>query len=328
MDHDTIRGLLWGVAIGDALGAPHEFRTGTPLSKYSGLLEYLLVTQSKWQGRRVGVVGQVSDDTEMTLALANSLSSAGHYSSDGALAAYMDWANSKCPFMGTNTRTLFHRVKTRRGYASRFKKVYGSSPQDAWSQSNGCLMRCAPLAVLGDEALDAAREDCALSNPHPVCVDACQVYVRAAQSLGTGAHLCDVIDSAPDWAQNPAVKAVLRDAGDISTQDRIVSGKTKGWVLHALWCAFRALRVLEDNGTYEETIDWVVRLDGDTDTNTCIAGGLLGAYLGYQAMASEERTGRNIKIARGADPALSEISRPAQYHAAKIDQVAKDLQVF
>lgn len=323
MDHDTIRGLLWGVAVGDALGAPHEFRTGTPLRQYTGILEYPLVVQSRWQGRRAGVVGQVSDDTEMTLSLASSLASAKRYSTDAALAAYMKWANSKCPFMGTNTRSLFHNVTTRRGYETRFNKAYGTSAQDTWSQSNGCLMRCAPLAVLGDKASDAARVDCALSNPHPICVDSCQVYIRAIQSLGAGAHLGDVEDSALEWAQTPEVKAALREASDLSAERDVTV--SKGWVLHALWCAFRALHVLEDSGTYEDAIDWVVRLGGDTDTNACIAGGFLGAYLGYQAMASEERTGRNIKTARAADPTLGEIGRPAHYHAAKIDQAAKDL---
>jgi hypothetical protein len=137
MDEDALRGMLWGAAIGDALGAPHEFRTGTPLRKYTGLLEFPLVRQNQWQGRRVGVVGQVSDDTEMGLALADALAAARRYDSDRVVEAYLAWANSKCPFMGRNTRALLHGVKTLRGYRGRYKKVVEDRPLWASSQSNG-----------------------------------------------------------------------------------------------------------------------------------------------------------------------------------------------
>ena len=325
MDEDVLRGMLWGAAIGDALGTPHEFRTGTPLRRYSGLLEFPAVRQNRWQGRRVGVVGQVSDDTEMGLALAAALVAGQRYDPDRAVGAYLVWANSKCPFMGRNTRALLHGVKTLRGYRGRYQKVYGGGrPQDEFTQSNGCLMRCAPLAALGAAAGEAARADCALTNPHPTCVDACQVYIRAAQELGAGAALEVVVAAAPGWAETPAVQGVLEAAGRTEIE-RNVTGESKGWVLHALWCAFRALLVLGRDGSYEAAIDWVIRCSGDTDTNACIAGALLGACLGYEALESEERTGANIAIARAADPNQGALKRPERYHAARIDHVARGL---
>lgn len=325
MDLDTLKGLLWGAALGDALGAPHEFKTGTPLRHYTGRLEFPLVRQNQWQGRRVGVVGQITDDSEMTFTLADTIAADRRYDPDRAVVNYMTWANSGCPFMGKTTRDLLHGVKTLQGYRSRFQATYGMMPQDVWSQSNGCLMRCSPLAVLGEAGIAAAKLDAALTNPHPVCVDSCQAYIRALVALSEGETPAAVRAAAPEWAETAEVRGVLADAADNAAADRGVTGQAKGWVLHALWAASRSLKVLEETGTYEEAIDWVVRLGGDTDTNACIAGALLGASRGYEALTAEARTGPNIATALAANPALGAIDRPPEYHAARIDGLAARL---
>jgi ADP-ribosylglycohydrolase len=324
MDADALRGLLWGVAIGDALGAPHEFRTGTPLCKFTGVLEFPIVRQNQWQGRRNGVVAQITDDTEMAIALAGALVESRRFDRACAAKAYMAWANSRCPFMGNNTRALFSGVKTLRGYEGRYQKVYGGAHQDSWTQSNGCLMRCAPIAAMGAAAVAAARADCALTNPHPVCIDACQVYIRAALALGGGEAPEDVLARSPAWAETDLIRNTLVEAGEAGSV-RDVTGASKGWVVHAVWCAFRSLAILAEHGTFEDAIDWVVGRDGDTDTNACIAGALLGASLGYIAVSSEDRTGTNIDRARGADPLLGGLPRPPEYHAARLDALSEAL---
>jgi ADP-ribosyl-[dinitrogen reductase] hydrolase len=319
MDEDRIKGMLWGAALGDALGAPHEFRYGTPLRYYSGILKFPVVRQNKWQGRRVGVIGQLTDDTEMMLTLARSLLVEQKYVKKHAIAGYLAWANSKAPFMGFNTRKLFHGIKTLRGYDSRYKKRFCEDDSQYWSQSNGCLMRCAPLAVLGVAGVEAAVIDCALTNPHPVCIDSCRVYVKALVELGKGTFPEDVVARAEGWAKHPIVVGVLREAcGDA----RRNITDAKGWVLHALWAAFRALKLYSIGGTYEDSVDWVVRLGGDTDTNASIAGGLIGTSLGYIAMESEERTGSNMRIALGANPSKGAFNRPDIYRVARINYLA------
>ena len=116
---DKLRGAFYGLALGDALGGPHEFRTGTKLERYSGRLEFPLVSASRWQGRRSNPPGSVTDDTEMTLTAAgvvagfdfgvlgafHTLVSAGVCANYGTMlatrdplrralvAAYMKWAN-------------------------------------------------------------------------------------------------------------------------------------------------------------------------------------------------------------------------------------------
>lgn len=53
-----------------------------------------------------------------------------------------------------------------------------------------------------------------------------------------------------------------------------------GWVKHAFVLSFFCLQMVTADMTYEKGIELALVLAGDTDTNACIAGGMLGAYLG------------------------------------------------
>jgi len=293
---DGARGLFLGLALGDALGAPHEFAS----VPYTGRLERPCSSRSRFHGTRYGVVGQVTDDTEMAIALMQAMARPG----ETAAGRYLAWAGTRPPAMGRNTRGLFSGLKTLAGYQARWDHQH-AAPREQWSQANGCLMRCAPLALAADPER-AAAEDCRLTNPHPVCVDACVAYVRAV------AHVLrklpgDPLD--PLQAQTSEVRDVLStlaQSRDVRTQ--------KGWVLHGLWCAGRALRAAQAGRSYAECIDDVIRQGGDSDTNAAIAGALVGAYLGAHKMAAETPTRENLRIMLEADYQKGGLPRPLDYH--------------
>jgi ADP-ribosylglycohydrolase len=105
--YDRYLGMVVGHCLGDALGSPHEFVS----KEYSGKLEIPIQHHSRFQGLRTSTIGQVSDDTEMTITLLNRLVSDRGYNGNNVVLSYMKWANSKCPFLGRNTRDLFLGVK-------------------------------------------------------------------------------------------------------------------------------------------------------------------------------------------------------------------------
>lgn len=319
---DRIRGMLFGGAVGDALGGPHEFRNQVPLSRYTGRVEHPIVLCRRFQGGRlVGNLGQITDDTEMVIALARSIIAAGAYSPEGAAMHYLAWANSKCYFVGNNTRHLFVGVKTYAGYRSRWQSLR-AQPAAQWSQSNGCLMRCIPLAALPDDTWAAAvEEDCALTNFHPVCIDAVRAYVGAARELLVGKTPAEATARAIELAQTPDVAAVI--VGASAQRPRIVDDGRKGWVLHALHCAFLALN--SGRPEFQDRIDQVIRLGGDTDTNGAIAGALLGALYGARALAAEDRTGPNVEAVLAVDSLAGELPRPARYGARHLPAIAQML---
>lgn len=328
---DRMRGMLLGHALGDALGAPHEFRNQVPLERYSGRVEHPLFVTRRWQGgRKTGNLGQVTDDTEMAIALARTLvGGAPGYRAGNAVDAYLAWANSKCPFMGHNTRRLFVGVRTAKGFEGRRREAR-SGPPAAWSQGNGCLMRAAPLAALAGW-MPAALSDCALTNPHPVCVCAVTAYVAAAHELlagaGPAAATAAALLIAESWS-DPAVSAivsvVLRAARAL--EPRLVADELKGWVLHGLYCAFYALNL--PLVSYQGRIDIIVRLGGDTDTNAAIAGALLGACLGETQMRAEERTGPNLNLMLAVVPTAGDLPRPVIYGAAQLPALADELALL
>lgn len=319
---DRIRGMLLGAALGDALGAPHEFATSEPLSRYSGRLELPLTVHRRFQGGKLtGGVGQVSDDTEMMIALASSIVQHSGYDRATACQNYLDWANSRCPFMGRNTRALMYGVKTIQGFETRWRALR-AEPQVQWSQSNGCLMRASPLAALPEaDWRAAATQDCLLTNFHPVCTESVRAYVGAAHRLLRGAPVADAMGVADVEITAADARAAFEAGRDQAPRD--VSFQ-KGWVAHALYCAFLALN--DPSPTFQDRIDRIVRLGGDTDTNAAIAGALLGAHFGEVAMRAENRTGTNLDVLlalRG--DACGQLLRPRQYSAARLPDLADSL---
>lgn len=336
---DRIRGMLWMVAYGDALGAPHEFIRGADVTAgptgFTGRLQHpLRRLANRFQPTRTGAVGQVTDDTEMMLALARTLAEhgGGHEPGDAALA-YMAWANSGCPFMGKNTRALFKGVKTLRGYCGRYKKEGGD---DNPSQGNGCLMRCAPLAAIRDRGLAAlaAKRDCAVTNP--TCPAPVQFYVTVLWRLLAGDPIAEAADVDGD-AVFLTQDALMVDTvnGALGDGDRDVTGETKGWVYHALWVAVRALKKLGGGESVHEILGWAVRLGGDTDTNAAIAGAALGAAVGYSAIAEDPVMAEELAVLRAAPekyaateeaPASADnLRRPLEYTVAGLDAICEQL---
>lgn len=334
LDPGCARGMVLGHALGDALGAPHEFSYGTPLRAYTGRLAHPWVCQGRYHGRRVGVIGQTTDDTEMAAALLQTVATPAGYCPDGAARAYIAWAQTKPPGMGRNTRALFSGIKTLKGYKERWDAQHTGRPAHSFSQSNGCLMRAYPLA-LAARPVEAAATDCALTNPHPVCVDACRVYVGVLALLVRP----DPAAGRPSFAALQATANRLAETADVrATLEQAWGGGprdvtyNKGWALHALWCAFRALALLAGACAgpagaggplgYQEVIDWVVRLGGDTDTNAAIAGAVAGAWVGLAGMLGEERTSPNLVTLLECDPAAGELPRPKEYSARRVAELA------
>lgn len=104
---NRLLGALVGLSIGDALGAPHEFRGGINLENYTGLLQFPIKRNNRFQGNKTSVVGQVTDDTTMTIALVRALINYRSNTKSFSLSSleeviieeYLNWANDRMNFM-------------------------------------------------------------------------------------------------------------------------------------------------------------------------------------------------------------------------------------
>jgi ADP-ribosyl-[dinitrogen reductase] hydrolase len=302
---DRIRGMFMGAFLGDALGTPHELHRNAGI-KYTGILEHVTVSVTRFQGKREIAIGQISDDSEMTLALIRRLIQDRGYVKENVIKAYMEWANSGCWMMGTNTRKLLQGVKTIKGYQGRLQKIL-EVPVDERSQSNGAMMRCSPLAILWDN--QCVVDDVNITNPNNVCIDCNLIYVTALRAGLLGMDGPSIFKLIKPLAQTDEVKFILEQVENRETRD--ISEK-KGWCLHALWCS---MMVITSFTNYSEAMEWIIgsHPGSDTDTNACIAGSLLGSILGLENMVAETTTAKNIDILLALDTTTGVAPRPEKY---------------
>lgn len=274
------RGAWLGQIAGDALGTTVEFKSPARIRElYPDGLRRIV-----GGGPFAVKAGQVTDDTELALALARSLAERGTYDPDAVASAYIAWHESGPFDVGTTIGAAFGgHVPPGRGAAAR---VAGRAART--SQSNGALMRLSPLPIwgwrLGDDDLAAlAAFDARLSHPHEVCQAASAVLaVAVATAIREGTDARATWERALGFARRSALCAPILD-----TLERVEAGppedyvRNMGWVRIALHNAFYRLLTAR---TLEEGVVETVMQGGDTDTNACIAGALLGAVHGEAAV--------------------------------------------
>ncbi len=336
--YDKLLGMIQGNLLGDALGAPHEFKRNRKYI-YTGKLEHKVRIMSQFQGTRFSVVGQFTDDGEMTLTLLRSLlQSKGTYSQDQTILMYEKWANSKPMGMGINTRKLLFGVTTLKGYRTRRNKFYGPEViRQNEPESNGSLMRVSPLAVIYDN--QPVVKDCDITNPTSVNRDANLVYVVSLRLALQGAPKNVIIQVAKSIVQTNQVRRALAHAlhkngydpryppqiGEAIQPYQVTGdekGKMRGWVLIAFYMAFRYFFY---TNSYHQAINGVIKLGGDTDTNAAITGALCGAYYGSQGMMSDSTTANNWNILINANTTQGDFLRPDQYRPNDLESLVSSI---
>jgi ADP-ribosylglycohydrolase len=193
------------------------------------------------------------------------------------------------------------------------------------SQANGSLMRASPLGVLahGSAAATAAswaREDSALTHPNAVCGDAVAAFVVAlADAVGHG-DARRAWNAARDWARSAAASAPVVEALDAAEKaSRVADGPNQGWVLIALQNAFHDLL---SAASLEEGIVASIARGGDTDTNAAIAGALLGAVHGREAVPPQWRS---LLLSCRAHPLRARHPRPRAFWPVDVYELAERL---
>jgi ADP-ribosylglycohydrolase/fructose-1,6-bisphosphatase/inositol monophosphatase family enzyme len=298
------QGCLLGQFVGDSLGSLVEFAPASEIRARYGDGPRLLDDGGCWET----IAGQPTDDSEMALALARSMTSGGRYDAAAAMAAYRAWHDS-APFdVGHTTEAA----------------ILGAPRHD--SQANGSLMRAAPLGILAHalpaaEAAALAATDGVLTHPNPVCRDATAAYVVAlAHAIGEGLGPSAAYEAALRWAREASAEPPVIEALDLAAVSApACEGDSQGWVLIALQNAFYELL---HAATLEAGVVTTVQRGGDTDTNAAVAGALLGAVHGRTAVPFQWR---QMVMSCHTHPSGARRPRPAAYWPADVLEVAERL---
>jgi ADP-ribosylglycohydrolase len=282
--------VLIGVAVGDALGVPVEFR---PRGSFS-------VSDMIGHGNHNQPAGTWSDDTSLTLCLADAIAETDNFSNtlkrtaENILRWYMNaefTAHGEVFDVGISTLTAIRKLKN----SVPPTKSGGNGIND---NGNGSLMRIAPIVFYiaskpQAERFDIVKQISSITHAHPISILSCIIYVEYLTRVLQGddkfmafeATQKEITDALMKGALNdyyrneiteyfmplifPCNKWQLCDESDI---------KSGGFVVDTLkasiWCFL-------NTDSYRGAVLKAVNLGSDTDTTAAVTGGLAGAYYGF-----------------------------------------------
>lgn len=296
---EHILGCLYGVAVGDAMGtAPYLVRAES-IAKLGRITDFLTPADDN-QIHRGFRRGQVTDDTEQTVALAEAIIADGAVTVEGVARAIVGWyhrvGGEDASWVGPSTRRAVRAI------------TEGADPHTTgrFGTTNGAAMRVTPAGCIhpGDipAAVEAAARACQPTHYTAVAVScAAAVAAAVAAAIMPGATLDTLLDAACAGADQgraygageflPNIARRIRWAVGIGT-----SGRDEDAILDDLYdyvgvslaihetvpAAFAVLAMA--NGDPMRTALLAANLAGDADTTGAIACGIAGALRGASSI--------------------------------------------
>jgi ADP-ribosyl-[dinitrogen reductase] hydrolase len=263
-----LRGVALGASVGDALGMPLEFRPPSPADA---------PVRDMQTGRLPA--GSFTDDTEMALALAESLLAHQPLDIDDLGKHFVDWYQSNPPDIGYQTASTLGLIASGTTWEEAARRSRRDAPDSA---GNGSIMRCWPVAIAcynDHKALRVASElQSLITHPHPECVAGCVFVNDMIYEFCQGASLPEAFQSV--LGLGILHNELLETVEEAPRLERSQLQNT-GWVRHTLQSALWALF---NTHSFEEALVSVVNLGKDTDTAGAVTGALAGALYGVEAV--------------------------------------------
>lgn len=272
-------GLVVGGAVGDALGAPFEFKAA---GLYSATFpEPVLGGRGEMTGGGSfgWAPGEFTDDTQMAMVLARSLLAQGHYDPDDLWAGWRHWARTAVDVGSTTSRSLSF---------ERWRDVVVDDPERA--AGNGALMRAFPLALAYLDAPDdvarwVVRHQALLTHQHPAAGWGAWLGVAMMRAGVRGDDPFEVLEREVASLPDPHRARYAQLLDPAWTPDQPGPGNGSVWA-----CLAQAVWAVRTTPSFEQAVVAAIDLGRDTDTVACVAGAIAGARDGIQAIPSRWAT--------------------------------------
>ena len=281
---EKIKSTFLGLAVGDALGVPVEFKSREEISKNP-------VTEMIGYGTYNLPPGTFSDDSSLTFCLAEALTK--EFNTKTIAENFLKWqrhnywtARGNVFDIGIATRESLNRIEN------------GTPPEqaggaDEYSNGNGSLMRISPLIFyLSDknpiDRFQITRRVSSITHRHIRSIIACYYYTEFGIKLLSGRdkfqaytelreEITDLLNSLSiDTKEIALFHRLLNENIFTLPEDAIQSS---GYVIHtieaSIWCLLTT-----DN--YKDAVLKAVNLGYDTDTTATITGALAGLLYGHE----------------------------------------------
>ncbi len=285
--NDKIFGILFGQAIGDALGLAAEgmSREQVAATYPNGVNGYSDIVQDDF--RRRWRQGEWTDDTSQMLCILDSLLENRQVVPNDIAERFVQWFRRDGRGIGRHTYDILRMPQ------------YAQQPYEIseffWkfsrcrSAANGALMRTCITGIWDypNEAAVYANTEriCRLTHFDPRCVGSCVIVahiircelngvpVSESDLLALGAKYAPEIEEFVQLGFQPDIAKLCLDNPD-----------TRGYTLRTLSAGLWAYNFGTD---FRSAIRTLIAAGGDTDTNCAVAGALLGARMGYAALPED-----------------------------------------
>jgi len=274
---DAATGTLLGLACGDALGRPVEFRSARWIADTHGT-----VTEMLAHGTHRKPAGTVTDDTDLALCLARSLVECEAFDGEDVADRFVAWYEAGPFDVGLMTADAITEYRSGTSWRDAGREVWQGRPEGS-NAGNGSVMRCAPhaLAFTDDpETLTAvSRQSSAITHYDPRCTYGCAVLNRtiAGYLRDEDDPLASALEGVEGDAPDELVET-LRLVPDLVDDGQL---ETSGYVIHTLQTALYDALTAD---SAEEAVATAVNRGGDTDTVGAVTGALAGARFGADAL--------------------------------------------
>jgi ADP-ribosyl-[dinitrogen reductase] hydrolase len=245
-----------GLAIGDALGAPVEFKT-------AGSFEP--IDNDRSGGTWNLPAGYWTDDTSMAICLAESILAKNSIDPIDLMSRFLRWyqhgensSTSKCFDIGNTTLMALAKFAITHDYEPASNHKY--------LNTNGSLMRLAPVVCRwwnsSDLLMICSRKQSLTTHGNEECLNACE---HLAMLMGKAIKGDPVHQTLQQWSEN------------VNPKDFDLFGNVCGTLHAAMWA-------VGQNNSFETAVLAAVNLGGDSDTTGAVAGQLAGSIWGMESI--------------------------------------------
>lgn len=273
---NKISGALYGIAVGDALGGPLEFMDRQEIKEKHGY-----VTEMIGGGWLRLAPGETTDDTAMTLAVAEGIIEAPDDPVSAIGKRFIEWLESGPKDVGLTCSLSIHTAEAiKRGEyptSDEWDKAAHivSLQQQGKNGGNGALMRTVyPGLYYRDvaRARDVARIVGRMTHKNDDSEKACQLYTDMI-------HLI----THKNGEKADAFRLLRGSSYDVQgiAAGGIAALKPTGFVVSSLECALYCFGTAP---CFADAVATAANLGGDADTIAAITGGLAGAYYGFDSI--------------------------------------------
>lgn len=283
---NRIKGGLYGVAVGDALGGTTEFMSRQEIRDAYGYLTDI-IGGGVWRLEP----GEVTDDTMMTLCVAEGILENPRDPMQAIGKNFLQWFDSKPKDIGNIIRRVFSTYE-----GNWFEAAMLADMDLGQSAGNGSLMRCLPIALSYTDLQDVervSRMQSKMTHYDERCNQACEMYNRIAFRMLN--HHVGMQEAIVSEIKGTEYESILHEEPGCEPSGFVVH--TFRWVLH----------ILLTSNSFAEVVQQAANLGGDSDTIAAIAGGLAGINYGYDGIP-ETYTSKIIIKERLDDLSLKVIS--------------------